>query len=64
MILIKTGKSRIYLDNFFVIKGIKERGKNNNKRYFNLDDIESFIRNKQEKSNNIISDTIASWRSN
>lgn len=35
-----------------------------NKRYFNLDDIESFIRNKQEKSNNIISDTIASWRSN
>lgn len=35
-----------------------------NKRYFTLDDIENFIKNKQDKSNNIISDTIASWRNN
>ena len=29
-----------------------------NKRYFKLDDIEEFIKNKQEKSSNIISKTI------
>lgn len=33
-----------------------------NKRYFKLDDIEEFIKNKQEKSSNIISKTIESWR--
>ena len=33
-----------------------------NKRYFKLDDIEEFVKNKQEKSSNIISKTIESWR--
>ncbi len=33
-----------------------------NKRYFKLEDIEEFIKNKQDKSSNMISTTIASWR--
>ncbi|MBQ8891293.1 MAG: hypothetical protein IJ068_00300 [Bacilli bacterium] len=33
-----------------------------NKRYFKLEDVEKFISEKQEKSNNMISSTIASWR--
>lgn len=33
-----------------------------NKRYFKLEDIDIFIKNNQEKSNNAITSAIASWR--
>lgn len=33
-----------------------------NKRYFKLEDIDVFIKNNQEKSNNAITSAIASWR--
>ena len=33
-----------------------------NKRYFKLEDIEEFIKTKQEKSNSMIPTTLANWR--
>ena len=35
-----------------------------NKRYFKLEDVEDFIKSRQDKSNSILSEKIASWRDN
>lgn len=35
-----------------------------NKRYFRLEDIDSYLKYKEDKNSNNISDTIKSWRNN
>lgn len=54
------------LSKHIITNGINEGNLNvtwiGNKRYFKLEDIEKFIKKKQDKSSNMLSNTIASWR--